>query len=65
MNETYTIDIKPKGDHLEIHVPELHITVQTKPGEMSRNAAFDAAHLAIEQWHLEQREQEAVKAHAR
>ena len=46
---TYHFDIREKEDHLEIFIPELHITVSTQPGETSRDAALDAVHAAIEQ----------------
>jgi hypothetical protein len=65
MNEKYTLQLNRVGDHLEVHIPELDITVTTAPGETSRNAAFDAAHLAIERWHLAQRGQQETLTSSR
>ena len=44
----YTLNIVPTGDHLEVTIPELAVTVETEPGHTSDGDAFDAAHLAIE-----------------
>jgi hypothetical protein len=62
MNEKYTLNIEQIGDHLEVHIPELEITIETAPGKTERGDALDVAHNAIVAWHLAQREQEAVKA---
>ena len=64
MNEKYTLQLKSVGDHLEVTIPELNITVETAPGKTSRDDALDVAHTAIEKWTLQQRrrEQETVKA---
>lgn len=62
MNEKYTLQLKSVGDHLEVFIPELNITVETGPGETSRDAALDVAHRAIIEYHLKQREREQVKA---
>jgi ribosome-associated translation inhibitor RaiA len=44
----YTLNIEPKGDHLEVTIPELGVTIETKPGQTSDGDAFDAAHDCIE-----------------
>jgi hypothetical protein len=63
MNETtYTLQVKEVGDHLEVHIPELNITVSTQPGKTSRDDAFDVAHAAIDAWMLERHSDETVKA---
>ena len=62
MNETYTLQLKSVGDHLEVFIPELGITVSTPPGETNRDHALDAAHNAIIDYHLKQRELEQAKA---
>jgi len=45
MNENYTLDIKPVGDHLQVTIPELGITVETIG--TSRQEAVDAGTRAI------------------
>ncbi len=62
MNEQYTLQLKAVGDHLEVTIPELGITVSTEPGKTSRDDAFDVAHAAIDTWLLEHRSHETVKA---
>jgi hypothetical protein len=52
-NRTFTFNIEPIGDHLQVHIPELDITVETAPGETSRDAATLAGTRAITA-HLEQ-----------
>lgn len=59
-NPKYTIQLKRVGDHLEAHVPELDITVETPPGEPSYDAALKLANHAIVDYHLKQREREQV-----
>ncbi|HXL35729.1 MAG TPA: hypothetical protein VN954_00850 [Ktedonobacteraceae bacterium] len=62
-NPTYTLQLKAVGDHLEIYIPELDITVETQPGETSYDAALSLAHDAVVEYHLKQHEQEtAAKA---
>jgi hypothetical protein len=62
-NPTYTIQLKAVGDHLEVYIPELDITVETQPGETSYNAALNVAHDTVVDYYLKQREQEtAAKA---
>jgi hypothetical protein len=56
MNETYTLQLKQVGDHLEVFIPELNVTVSTEPGKTSRDDALDVAHQAIEEYHLSLRE---------
>lgn len=63
MNETtYTIQLEAVGDHLQVTIPELGITVETAPGKTSRDDAFDVAHAAIDTWMLEHRSGASVKA---
>ena len=63
MNETtYTLQVKAVGDHLEVTILPLGITIQTGPGETSNDAALDVAHAAIDTWMLEQRSHETVVA---
>jgi len=59
-NPTYTLQLKAIGDHLEIFIPELDITVETQPGETSYDAALSLAHDAVVEYHLKQREQETA-----
>jgi hypothetical protein len=61
-NPTYTNKHKQVGDHLEVTIQELGITVETEPGKTSRDDALDVAYLEIERWHLAKREREQVKA---
>jgi hypothetical protein len=62
-NPTYTLQLKAVGDHLEVYIPELDITVETQPGETSYDAALSLAHDAVVEYHLKQRKQEtAAKA---
>jgi hypothetical protein len=61
-NPKYTLQLKSVGDHLEVLIPELGITVQTAPGDTSRDSALDTAHNAIIDYHLKQREMEQAKA---
>ncbi len=60
-NPTFTLHLKSVGDHLEVTIPELNITVSTRPGETSRDAALDVAHQAIIEYHLKQREARRAK----
>jgi GH35 family endo-1,4-beta-xylanase len=59
-NPTYTIELKAVTDHLDVHIPELDITVETPPGETSYDAALKLANDAIVAYHLKLREQEQV-----
>ena len=59
-NPKYTLQLKAVGDHLEVYIPELDITVETQPGETSYDAALNLAHDAVVEYHLKQREQEAA-----
>ena len=52
----YTIQWKPVGDHVEVTIPELGITVSTQPGEASRDTALDVAHHTIIAHLMERRE---------
>jgi hypothetical protein len=45
----YTLNIEQVGDHLQVTIPELDVTIETAPGKLSDGDAFDAAHLCIEQ----------------
>lgn len=62
MNENYTFLLRAVGDHLEVTIPELGITVSTRPGQTSRDDALDVAHQAIIAYHLKQREESRAKA---
>lgn len=62
MNENYTLQLQTVGDHLQVYIPELDLTVETAPGKTSYDDALDAAHVAIISYHLAQREQEAARA---
>jgi hypothetical protein len=57
---TYHFDIKEVGDHLQVFIPELDLTVETEPGKVSHQDALDALHLAVEQ--RDSREYEHIKA---
>ena len=43
---TITIDIQPVGNHLQVTIPELGITVETAQGEIKRD---DAERVALAQ----------------
>jgi hypothetical protein len=45
----YHLDFQQVGDHVEVHIMPLDITVSTAPGKMSTQDALDAAHSAIEE----------------
>ncbi len=51
MDEKYTLQLKSVGDHLEVTIPELNITVSTRPGKTSRDDALDVAAQAIIEYH--------------
>jgi hypothetical protein len=61
-NPTYTIDIQPVGDHLQVTIPELGITVSTASGEIKRDDAERVALAAISKWQMQQWERSQVKA---
>lgn len=61
-NETYTLNIQPVGDHLQVTIPELGITVSTAPGEIKRDDAERVALAAISDYHMKQYERSQVKA---
>jgi hypothetical protein len=61
-NPKYTLQLKSVGDHLEVFIPELGITVQTASGDTSRDNALDLAQNAIIDYHLAQREEAQAKA---
>ena len=46
-NPTFTLNIEPQGDHLQVSIPEIGVTVETAAGEMSRDAATAAGQRAI------------------
>jgi hypothetical protein len=63
MNEThptYTIKHTRVGDHLEVTIVELGLTVETQPGQTSYDDALDLAHDVIVEHQLKQREHEQV-----
>ena len=53
---TYTIDIHPVGDHLQVSLPELGLVLETKPGEMKREDAERIALAAIARYDRQQYE---------
>jgi hypothetical protein len=60
-NPTYTIDVVPIGDHLQVTIPELGIVLETAPGKIKRDDATEVALSAISKW-LHEHEQVQVKA---
>ena len=60
--EKYTIHIQPVGDHLQVTISEIGITVETAPGKIKREDAERAATRAISEYVLAQREAAQVKA---
>jgi hypothetical protein len=54
--------IVPAGDHLQVTIPELGITVETAPGEIKRDDAERVALAAISDYQLKQWERSQVKA---
>ena len=61
-NETYTLNIEPIGDHLQVTIPELSLIIETAPGEIKRDDAVDAAHRAITAYRMKQWERNQVRA---
>jgi len=61
-NPTYTIDIQPIGDHLQVTIPDFEIVLETKPGQMKRDDAVDLALSAISEYLRKQDEHGQVKA---
>jgi hypothetical protein len=61
-NPTYTIDIQPIGDHLQVTIAEIGVTLETGPGETSRDDATRVAGAAISRY--EQQQYEAAQAKA-
>jgi hypothetical protein len=61
-NPKFTIDIQPVGDHLEIHIPEIGVTVSTEPGQMMQEDAERVALSAISRY--QQRQYEAAQTKA-
>jgi hypothetical protein len=64
-NPTYTIDIQPVGNHLQVTVPELGIILETEPGKIKRDDAVNLALSAISKWQREQDEASQVSGKAR
>jgi hypothetical protein len=58
-NPTYTIDIQPVGDHLQVTLPELEIVLETAPGKIERDDALEMAFSAISD--SQQKKDEAVQ----
>src|SRR5260370_7185707 len=54
-NRKFTFDIVPVGDHLEVTIPEIGVTVAT--AGTTRREAIDAAHRAIIEHLMQQRRQ--------
>ncbi len=62
-NPTYTIDVVPIGDHLQVTIPELGIVLETAPGKIKRDDATAVALPAISKWlHDHEHEHDQVKA---
>ncbi len=61
-NPTYTIDIVPVGDHLQVTIPELGMVLETAPGKIKRVDALEMALSAISTWQQKQDERAQMKA---
>jgi len=61
-NPTYTIDIVPVGDHLQVTIPELGMVLETAPGKIKRDDALEMALSAISTWQQKQDERAQMKA---
>ena len=59
---TYTIDFQPVGDHLQVSIPEIGVTVSTAPGETRREDAERVALAAISKYEHQQYEAAQAKA---
>jgi hypothetical protein len=59
--EKYTIHMQPVGDHLQVTIAEIGVTVETAPGKIKREDAERAATRAISEYALAQREATQVK----
>jgi hypothetical protein len=55
-NPTYTIDFAPVGDHLQVTIQELNITVSTASGEVKLEDAERVALAAISKYEHQQYE---------
>jgi hypothetical protein len=51
---TYTIDFQPVGDHLQVSIPEIGVTVETAPGETRREDAERVGLAAISRYEHQQ-----------
>jgi hypothetical protein len=58
----YTIDFVPVGDHLQVTIPEIGITVETGPGETRRDDVERVALAAISRHEHQQYEAAQAKA---
>ncbi len=56
---TYTLNIEPVGNHLEVTIPEIGVTVATTG--TSRNEAIDAAHRAIKEHVMQERRRRGLR----
>lgn len=59
---TFTLNISPVGDHLEIFIPELNITVSTLPGQVKRDDAVDLALARIAEYQQKMQEESQARA---
>jgi hypothetical protein len=59
---TYTIDIQSVGDHLQVTIPEIEVTISTAPGETRREDAERVALAAISKYEHQQYEATRAKA---
>jgi hypothetical protein len=60
----YQLKISEVGDHLEVHIAPLDITVSTAPGKTAHSDALDAAQAAIEQQVMQEAQQYATSHRA-
>ncbi len=60
--EKYTIHMQRVGDHLQVTISEIGVTVETAPGKIDLADAERAATRAISEYVLAQREAAQVKA---
>lgn len=61
-SKTYTLNIEPVGDHLQVFIPELDITVETASGEIKLSDAEEAGLRAITAELIKRRERQESKA---
>jgi hypothetical protein len=62
MSEKYTLQLQSVGDHLQVHILELDLVVETAPGKTTYDDAYDVAQQAIIAYHMARQERPEVKA---